>query len=71
MAEFCWDCIGKYEPGTSPSLNGLRHKQRGDLVFDLCEGCGEGWFDWQGKRQDPTGESDRKDKRGGDYGGMA
>ena len=50
MSEFCYDCIREYEPEISPKLNGLRHKQRGELLFDVCEGCGEGWFDWEGKR---------------------
>ena len=56
MSEFCFDCIQDWEPEVSPKLNGLRHKQRGELAFDVCEGCGEGWFDWEGKRHDDDKE---------------
>ena len=64
MAEFCHDCIQEFE-GLPASANGLRHKQRGDLVFDVCEGCGPGWFDWEGKKQrdDDNKEEDPNDHR--------
>lgn len=64
MAEFCFDCIQEFE-GLPSAANGLRHKRRGELVFDVCEGCGPGWFDWEGKKQrdDDDKDEDPNDRR--------
>lgn len=53
MASFCYDCIKKTFPTVSPDRNDLRHDSPGELQYDVCEGCGAGWFDWEGKRVDP------------------
>jgi len=50
MAEFCYDCIKKVFPTADPRANDLAHSVEGEVAWDLCEGCGEGWFDWQGRR---------------------
>lgn len=50
MAEFCYDCIGKVFPTMPPDQNDLRHDRPGELIFDICEGCGAGWFDSKGKK---------------------
>lgn len=51
MSEFCYDCTDKYEQ-MPPDQNGLRHDSKNELLFDVCEGCGEGYFNWQGQRED-------------------
>jgi hypothetical protein len=49
MADFCWDCTEKM--GDDPSLNDLDRTGRGNYQYmDLCETCGWGYFDEQGKR---------------------
>lgn len=51
MADFCWDCApGMF--GVEPAQNDLRDSTipYGDMAFDICEGCGPGWFDRHGKK---------------------
>ncbi len=50
MAEFCYDCIKRVFPELDPCKNDLAHGVEGEVAWELCEGCGEGWFDWQGRR---------------------
>lgn len=50
MAEFCYDCIKKVFPEVDPHNNDLAHGVEGEVALEVCEGCGEGWFDWQGRR---------------------
>ncbi len=56
MAEFCYDCIKRVFPKADPRKNDLAHGFEGEVAWDLCEGCGEGWFDWQGRRVAMKGE---------------
>jgi len=45
MADFCRTCSEKLGlPG--PDIQA----ESGQVVYDLCEGCGPGWFDDQGLR---------------------
>lgn len=49
MADFCWECTKKM--GVDPKKNELSREGRGDYKYmDLCEGCGWGYFNEQGKR---------------------
>ena len=57
MAEFCYDCIKRVFPKADPRKNDLAHGFEGEVAWDLCEGCGEGWFDWQGRRVSEGDES--------------
>lgn len=52
MAGFCYNCITRLYPKAKPQDNDLKHDTPGDLVFDLCEQCGPGWFDWQGRKME-------------------
>ena len=45
MADFCLDCarrLGLPEPDIKADP--------GSTTWDVCEGCGPGWFDERGKR---------------------
>ena len=45
MADFCLDCarrLGLPEPDIKADP--------GTTIWDICEGCGPGWFDEHGKR---------------------
>jgi hypothetical protein len=45
MADFCLDCtrrLGLPEPDIKADP--------GTIVWDVCEGCGPGWFDEHGNR---------------------
>jgi hypothetical protein len=45
MADFCLNCakrLGLPEPDIAADP--------GTIVWDICEGCGPGWFDEHGKR---------------------
>jgi hypothetical protein len=45
MADFCLDCtkrLGLPEPNI--------RADPGATIWDVCEGCGPGWFDEHGKR---------------------
>ncbi len=62
MAEFCYDCIQRVFPEVDPRKNDLAHLAHGEVAWEVCEGCGEGWFDWQGRRvQDEERETDVPD----------
>ena len=50
MADFCHDCIQSIFPGETSDLANLC--QPGEHTWEVCEGCGPGWFDHQGKRVD-------------------
>lgn len=50
MAEFCYDCVRTVFPEADPRRNDLTHGDKGVVVWEVCEGCGPGWFDWQGRR---------------------
>lgn len=53
MADFCLDCSRRSDlPGPDIQAN------PGEVVFDLCEGCGEGWFDERGKRVEDDAPAD-------------
>lgn len=52
MANFCYDCAQKIYPGAKPEDNDMAHGKQGEYIRDICEECGEGWFDWQGKRSE-------------------
>jgi hypothetical protein len=45
MADFCLDCSRKMN-FPEPDIKA----DPGTIIFDVCEGCGEGWFDENGKR---------------------
>lgn len=50
MADFCWDCT-RDVMGVAPEKNdffGLC--QPGEALGDICEGCGPGVFDHEGRR---------------------
>ena len=58
MANFCWQCTEKImdAPGKLNDLK-TRSLKKGQLQWDLCEGCGSGWFDRDGVRvEDPDDE---------------
>ena len=45
MADFCLDCARRLElPETDIAAN------PGNFVWDVCEGCGPGWFDEHDKQ---------------------
>ena len=52
MADFCLECTFNIFPELLPTgendLAGLC--EPGEMVWALCEGCGEGWFDFTGRR---------------------
>jgi hypothetical protein len=50
MAEFCYDCIQSVFPEADPRENDLVHGFEGEVAWDVCEGCGAGWFDAAGRR---------------------
>ena len=50
MANFCYDCTAKVFPDADPTQNDMVHGELGEFIHDICEGCGEGWFNWQGKK---------------------
>ena len=52
MADFCLECIGDVVPElVGTGLNDLAGLcEPGEMVWALCEGCGEGWFDFTGQR---------------------
>lgn len=60
MAGFCYDCITRLYPEAKPQNNDLKHDAPGDLVFDLCEECGPGWFDWQGRKMEEEATQEAK-----------
>lgn len=45
MADFCLTCVGRLN---LPFVD--IKAEPGQVVYDLCEGCGPGWFDDQGLR---------------------
>jgi hypothetical protein len=45
MADFCRTCSEKLGL-PAPDIQA----EPGQIVYDLCEGCGPGWFDDQGLR---------------------
>ena len=51
MADFCLECTFNIFPELLPTgendLAGLC--EPGEMVWALCEGCGEGWFDFTGQ----------------------
>lgn len=51
MADFCFDCVQRLD--VPAELNDLRHSQP-DAIVALCEGCGIGAFDHDGRRIDPA-----------------
>ncbi len=49
MADFCLDCASRLGlPG--PDIQA----DPGQIVQDICEGCGPGWFDEHGRRVEET-----------------
>ncbi len=57
MADFCWDCAVEVW-GCKNEENDLKDHENctvGHMFFTICEGCGEGWFDRDGKRLDIEG----------------
>lgn len=50
MTAFCYDCVTSVFPTADPEQNDMRHNSPGKLVFDVCEGCGPGWFDHHGRK---------------------
>ena len=54
MANFCYSCTQKVFPDAKPEDNDMAHGKKGEYVRDICEECGVGWFDWQGKRSTGT-----------------
>jgi hypothetical protein len=50
MAGFCHTCIRIIAPEVPPQNNDMAHGETGQLLWDICEECGPGWFDAQGKR---------------------
>lgn len=52
MADFCWDCFADmFEPHIAAEKNDLAGIVGPYvMVHAICEGCGEGWFDQDGKR---------------------
>ena len=52
MADLCLECTFNIFPELLPTgendLAGLC--EPGEMVWALCEGCGEGWFDFTGQR---------------------
>ena len=52
MADFCLECIGDVVPElVGTDLNDLAGLcEPGEVVWALCEGCGEGWFDFTSQR---------------------
>jgi hypothetical protein len=61
MASFCWDCAPRIW-GCRPEENDLRNPDcpEGHIFWDICEGCGEGWFDRYGKRVQVDEEKEAK-----------
>ncbi len=53
MADFCWDCVADAW-GVRPEENDLADPDcpEDHILFAICEGCGPGWFDRDGKRVD-------------------
>lgn len=52
MASFCYDCTVEMLPQADPSQNDMVHAEGDEYLSDVCEGCGPGWFDRQGKRRE-------------------
>lgn len=52
MADFCWDCFAElFSPDIPVERNDLAGLCSKDtMIHALCEGCGEGWFDFEGRR---------------------
>ncbi len=57
MASFCYDCLPAVFPGVNPAQNDIAHGEAGEMVWDVCENCGPGWFDAQGKRVEEEEEA--------------
>ncbi len=51
MADFCSDCAARLGLPEADIL-----ADPGEIVWDVCEGCGLGWFDEHGRRV-PTGKA--------------
>lgn len=51
MAAFCWDCY-PHMFGGHPDQNDLRDEtlEPDEAAYSICERCGPGWFDAQGRR---------------------
>lgn len=51
MADFCYDCIQDVFPEALKEDNDMTNPNQGkQLRFDVCEGCGIGFFNQEGKR---------------------
>jgi len=48
MADFCKKCSEEHFGKDYGDLKGLC--KPGEKVFDICEGCGKGWFDHLGNK---------------------
>ncbi len=59
MAGFCYNCIRTIDPDIPPHNNDMAHGETGQLLWDICEECGPGWFDAQGKRIPPSPKPDK------------
>ncbi len=55
MADFCYTCLPHVFPEIPPEDNDLRDEALlpGQTALALCEGCGLGFFDREGKRITP------------------
>jgi hypothetical protein len=53
MAAFCYQCTKRYFPEAKPEVNDMTHGQPDQVIYDVCEGCGPGYFDHEGKRREP------------------
>ena len=56
MADFCWDCT-RDVMGVEPEKNDLMGiAEEGQVLLTICEGCGPGQFDHDGRRVDDEEE---------------